>query len=785
VASLYPCYIEPTPRDINKEIRVAPAPNRYVRQAVILSLFAGAALFGIVTGVLFAYSPDLPEIEALDDYAPGTITRVYARGDELIGEFATERRDIIGYDDIPDVLRNAIIAAEDSSFFEHNGFDIRAIVRTAVQDVLQQRLYGASTLTMQLARNIEVGGASLGLQKTWQRKLVEAYYTFLIEKRYTKREILALYANQMWLGTARHAAHGVEAAAQLLFGKSARDLDVGEAALIAGIIQSPARQNPLVNMERATERRNYALGRMAAEGYITEALAATEMAKPIELAPRRRRANTIAPYFLEEIRQHLEAGYGAQRLYEDGLVVRSTLDIDLQRAANKAVSAGLRTVDKRHGFRGARRNVLSGDDAVESVEAFEHFRWRLPVAEGDMVPAVVTGTTSGTIQVRVGPHAADIDADGFAWTRKSSPAALVEVGDLIDVTLTTLPDGPGGRGTATLDQEPEVEGALVAIDNRTGHVLAMVGGYDFERSRFNRATQAFRQLGSLFKGVLYAAAVDQGHTTTSVLQDEPVSFEAGPNQPRYRPRNYDNRYKGPVTLRHALEASRNVPAVWIMNEVGPEVVVDFARRVGFSSPIPAYLSVALGSAEATLMEVTSAYSVFPSQGRRMLPFLIDRVVDRNGRLLEENRPQSRDALRPDTAYIMVSLMRGVVQRGTGRRALRLNWPVGGKTGTMDDYTDAWFVGFDPDVTVGVWVGHDEKKTMGYNEQGARVALPIWIDFMEAYVGDREEKPAFDPPTNIVFVSVDPETGEPAGPGTFRPIEEAFIAGTEPGTAFLR
>ena len=765
---------------------MAPEPNRYVHQAVILSLFAVAALFGIVTGVLFAYAPDLPEIAALDDYAPATITRVHARNGDVIGEFTTEQRDIIGYDNIPDVLRNAIIAAEDGSFFDHPGISIEAGVRTVIRNLAAGDLTaaGASTLTMQLARNITVGGERLGLEKTWQRKLREIFYTFNLEKRYTKREILTLYANQMWLGTARHAANGVEAAARLYFDKSARDLTLGEAAVIAGIFQSPARQSPLADMDRATTRRNYALERMAEEGYITPAEADAEKSKPIVLAPRRQRANTVAPYFLEEVRQHLEATYGAQRLYEDGLTVHSTLDIDLQRAANRAVSEGLRVVDKRHGFRGARRNVLGGDDAVESIDAFEHFRWRLPIAEGDMVPAVVTGTTRDTIRVRVGPYAADIDADGFAWTRTSSPSELVEVGDLIDVTLTTLPDG-GGRGTATLDQEPEVEGALVAIENRTGHVLAMVGGYDFERSRFNRATQAFRQLGSLFKGVLYAAAVDQGHTTTSVLQDEPVSFEAGPNQPRYRPRNYDNQYKGPVTLRHALETSRNVPAVWIMNEVGPEVVVDFARRVGFSSPIPAYLSVALGSAEATLMEVTSAYSVFPSQGRRMLPFLIDRVVDRNGRLLEENRPQSRDALRPDTAYIMVSLMRGVVQRGTGRRALRLNWPVGGKTGTMDDYTDAWFVGFDPDVTVGVWVGHDEKKTMGNGEEGARVALPIWMDFMEAYVGDREEKPAFDPPTNIVFVSVDPETGEPAGPGTFRPIEEAFIAGTEPGTAFLR
>ena len=764
---------------------MAPAPNRYARQAVILSLFVGAALCGIVTGVLFAYSPDLPEIEALDDYAPDTITRVHARGGELIGEFATERRDIIGYDDIPEVLRHAIVAAEDAAFFEHNGFDIRAILRTVVQDVLQQRLYGASTLTMQLARNIEVGGESLGLEKTFQRKLLEAYYTFLIEKRYTKREILALYANQIWLGTARHAAHGVEAAAQLYFGKSARDLELGEAAMIAGILQLPARWSPLVNMERARQRRDYALRRMAEEDYISEAVAAGEMEKPIVLAPRRQRANTIAPYFLEEIRQHLEAGYGPQRLYEDGLVVHSTLDIDLQRAANRAVSEGLRVVDKRQGFRGARRNVLTGDDAVESIAAFEHSRWRFPIEAGDMVPAVVTETTADTIRVRVGPHEADIVADGFAWTRASSPGALVAAGDLIDVTLVTLPAEPGGRGTAALDQEPAVEGALVAIENRTGHVLAMVGGYDFDRSRFNRATQAFRQLGSLFKGVLYAAAVDQGHTTNSILRDEPLAFDVGPDQPRYRPRNYDNEYEGAVTLRHALEDSRNVPAVWLMNEVGPEVVIDFARRVGFSSPIPPYLSVALGSAEATLMEVTSAYSVFPSQGRRMLPFLIERVLDRNGRLLEENRPQSRDGLRPDTAYIMVSLMRGVVERGTARRALSLGWPLGGKTGTMDDYTDAWFVGFDPDITVGVWVGHDEKKTMGHNEQGARVALPIWLDFMKAYVGDRDVRPLFDPPTNIVFAAVDPETGQPAGPGARNAIEEAFIAGTEPGAAFLR
>ena len=758
-----------------------------VRRAIILSIFSITALVGLVSGALFAYSPDLPEIENLDDYAPETITRVFDRNNKLIGEFQTQRRDIIGYDDIPEVLRNAIIAAEDGTFFEHNGISIPAIVRTIITDLSRGELaQGASTLTMQLARNITVGGERLGLEKNWQRKLREIYYTFQLEKRYTKNEILTLYANEMYLGTSTHAANGVESASQLYFGKSAKDLTLGEAALIAGIFQSPARQSPLVSIERATGRRNYTLRRMAADGFITAEAADAEIAKPIVIAERQQRVNSIAPYFLEEVRQHLEKEYGANRLYEDGLTVRSTLDIDLQRAANKAVSQGLRTLDKRHGFRGARANVLTGNNPVSVIEDFSHSRWQYPLSIGDMVPAVVTGTTDNSIEVRVSDYFLNIDEDGYRWTRHTSPKELFKIGDLVDVTLTGLPANGQEHGSASLDQEPEVEGALVAIDNRTGHVLAMVGGYNFQRSKFNRATQAFRQLGSLFKGVLYAAAVDQGYTTTTILEDEPVSFEVGPNQKPYRPTNYDNEYEGPITLRWALEDSRNVPAVWLMNEIGPDKVVEFGKRVGFSSPIPPYLSVALGAAEATLMEVTSAYSVFPNQGKRMVPFIIERVIDREGQTLEEHRPQSHDALRADTAYIMVSLMRGVVQRGTAQRARReLNWPVGGKTGTMDEYTDAWFVGFDPDITVGVWVGYDEKKTLGNNEQGARVALPIWINFMKAYIGNRQTPPGFIPPGNIVFTSVVPKTGEVAEPWARGVIQEAFIAGTEPGTAFGR
>ena len=556
---------------------------------------------------------------------------------------------------------------------------------------------------MQLARNITLGGEQLGLQKTWQRKLREAYYTIHIEKRYTKREIFSLYCNQIWLGTATHAAHGVEAASRLYFGKSVRNLELEEAALIAGILQSPSRLSPLVNPERARARRNHALGRMADEGYITREEADAASQRPVRLAPRVQRANSIAPFFIEEVRQHLEAEYGAQRLYEDGLVVHTTLDASLQRAANRAIDEGLRRHDKRHGFRPVARNVLAEGAALDE---FEHDRWLLPMDAGDIVPGVVTAIDGGVIGVRSGSYRARIGPDGYAWTRRAL-AQLVKVGDLITIRITQL-DRERGTASASLEQDPEAEASLIAIDNRSGRVLAMVGGYSFERSKFNRATQAYRQLGSLFKGVLFAAAIDQGYTTTSIIQDEPVSYDVGPNQDPYMPTNYDEKYEGPITLRHALEKSRNVPAVWLMNAVGPHVVVDFARRLGFTSPIPPFLSVALGSAEATLEEVTSAYSAFPNGGVRMVPYQIDRIVDREGALLEENGPVPRDAIRADTAYIMVSLMRGVVERGTGRGARRLEWPVGGKTGTMDEYTDAWFVGFDPEITVGVWVGYDGK-----------------------------------------------------------------------------
>ena len=790
--------------------RASKTGNPFIRRAAVIGTFVMVAILGLVTGVLFAYSPDLPIIADLDDYTPSTITRIHARAGELIGEFATERRLILGYDEIPEVLRNAIISAEDGDFFNHVGFNIPRIVITLASNILKGDLTaaGASTITMQLARNVTLRGESLGLEKTWQRKIREAYYTFHIEKRYTKREIFTLYANQMWLGTSAHSAYGVEAASRLYFGKPARDLDLGEAATIAGIIQTPARQSPLVNIDLARSRRNYALQRMADDGYVTQAEADETKAEPITVAERTVRSNSVAPYFIELVRQHLEQEYGVASLYEQGLTVHTTLDASLQEAANQAVQTGLRVHDKRHGFRPPARNILdaasdegNNRDPADVLATFTHSRWVFAMHVGDIVPAVVTDVDGEAMQVRFGAYAARVvpkglrvlpsgATEGFRGIGRTPADQLVTPGDLIEVKITALDTTDGDGNTlevpvveAELEQEPIAEAALVAIENRTGRILAMVGGYSFERSKFNRATQAYRQLGSLFKGVLYATAIDQGYTTTSIVQDAPVSYDVGPEQDLYEPTNYDNTYEGPITLRRALEKSRNVPAVWLMNEIGPDTVVDFARRLGFSSPIPPFLSVALGSAEATLQEVTSAYSVFPNRGVRMIPYQIDRILDHEGHTLEENRPVPRDAVRADTAYIMVSLMRGVIQRGTGIRASRLGWPLGGKTGTMDDYTDAWFVGFDPEITVGVWVGYDDKITLGDGEEGARVALPIWIEFMQGHIGERELSAGFVPPDNIVVASVDPTTGAVTEPWASGAIQEVFIAGTAPGTVF--
>ena len=745
------------------------------RHAGLTLLFVGAALAGTASGVLFAYSDDLPAISALDAYRPDTITRVLGRDDTVVGEFATERRVVLRYDEIPPVMRHAVLSAEDGDFFNHFGFSPTGLVRAVVTYLVKMRKAGgASTLTQQLARKL-----FLTDEKTWERKVKELLLSVQIEKRYTKEEIFTLYCNQMYFG---HGAYGVEAASQLYFGKPVKDVAVEEAALIAGILQGNARQSPYINPDAARRRRNYTLDRMAAEGYIPAAEAAEAKTRPIVTRGDPGREASFAPYYLEEVRKHLEARYGAQQLYESGLTVRTPLDPRLQRIATRALDAGLRRVDKRRtGFRHAQPKVPAGTDLAK----YRHERWIRPLAAGDIVPALVervdpAGAAPGTATLRIGALHAELSKEGFQWTRRTQVAQVVAVGDLVDVELLTI-DQDERTATVKLEQTPLLEGAVVAIENRTGYVLAMVGGYNFGRSKFNRATQALRQIGSTFKPILYTAAIDRGLTPATLLVDEPHAFDAGAGQPPYTPRNYDGKFDGPLTLRTALERSRNIPAVLTMEMLGPAQVAPYVERFGLPGPMPPYLSSALGAGESTLLALASAYSAFPNHGVRMDPVDVLSVADREGVLLEEHTPAAHDALRADTAYVMTSLLRGVVQRGTAASANALNWPLAGKTGTVNDYTDAWFMGFDPEITLGVWLGYDEKKPIGNGETGTTAALPIWIDIMKAYLEgrDRDNPPAFEPPANIVFVPVNRHTGQPVDAGAPDAIQEAFITGTQP------
>jgi penicillin-binding protein 1A len=735
---------------------------RLVRSLGLVALFAAVAVAGTATGVLFAFAGDLPEIEALDDYSPGVITRVTGRDGSVVAEFATERRQVVTYDQIPEVLRQAIMAAEDQDFMTHGGFHPVLMAYAAINDVVASgRTPGRSTITQQLAR--QIFPESLGFERAWIRKIKEALVAIQIEKRYTKEEIFTMYCNKVPWG---NRTYGVEAASQLYFGKSARELTLEEAATIAGMLPAPQRLNPYNNIEASARRRAYVLDRMVEEGYITADEAATAKQEPIVTRGAPSQPPALSRYFAELVRTDLEAKYGTKAVYEDGLLVRTGLDPLLQRAANTALDEGLRRLDRLRGFRRPARNILEDKDAG-NLETWRHPQWPRELAQGDLLPALVTNVAADAIEIRIGTMSGRIERAGYQWTRRQA-RDLVRPGDVIEARVTSL-DRDAATFTASLEQAPELEGAVIALDNRTGQILAMIGGANFVRSQFNRATQAMRQVGSLFKPFVYAAAIDRGYTADSILDDSPASFFAGPNQPMYEPRNYDREFRGPISLRDALAQSRNVPAIRLMETLGPRQVISYARRMGISSPIPEYLSVAIGASEATLLEITSAYSAFPNQGVRMEPLGILEVVDRDGNVLEQHRPRAHEALRADTAYIMTNLLQSVVQRGTAVSAASLNWPLGGKTGTTDDYSDAWFVGFDPDITVGVWVGHDQKRPIGPNQTGTAAALPIWRQIMAEWIASRRgegDPPQFERPGNIVTAET------PAG-------SEVFIAGTEP------
>ncbi len=672
--------------------------------------------FGAAVGLLFVYTSDLPEIHALEDYRPNTVTELYSDDGESIGTFALQRRILLIYEQIPKVLKDAILTTEDQHFEEHWGVDFPRVLEAAWRDVARRRAAeGASTLTMQLAGGLFLNRAD----RSFHRKIEETILALQIERHYTKAQILTMYCNQVYLWNGNY---GFEAASEYYFDKPIGQITVPEAALLAAMIRGPI-YSPTAHPERALQRRNLVLSLMAHDRKITEAQAQAAIKEPLGLhisAPR----NDLAPYFVEEIRQYLEHTYGTAAVHEQGLRVYTTLNVGMQKAADKAVRDGLHAYDRRHGWRGNLPNILA--DHLGTLDGYQNDDWRGPIAKGDYVTGLVTNVQATLTTIKIGAYHAMLTPADFAWTGRKSPASLLKIGDLVVVSIQNL---SGLTASVQLEQEPSAQACLLAIDNSTGEIKSMVGGYDFEQSKFNRATQAMRQTGSSFKVYVYTQAFEDGLTPFDTVVDEPVTYHSGSQA--YSPKNYDDKFEGRITLRRALADSRNVPAVRLLDKVGVQNVIQLARKFGITSPLPPYLPLALGAADLTPLEHISAFTTFPDDGIHIEPHYIRRVTSYDGALLEEDRPKVTDVIPPEVARTMVAMLEDVVQFGTGIRAKELGRPSAGKTGTTNDFTDAWYIGFTPQLTAGVWVGNDDKRvSLGKKETGARAALPIWLEFMQ-------------------------------------------------------
>jgi penicillin-binding protein 1A len=677
---------------------------------IICSIALGAAI-----GLLFVYSSDLPEIHALEDYRPVIVTELYADDGQSVGTFALQRRILITYAQIPPVLRDAILSTEDQHFEQHWGVDFPRVLEAAWRDVVSRRpAEGASTLTMQLAGGLFLNRSDRSLH----RKLQETILALQIERHYTKEQIFTMYCNQIYLGSGNY---GFEAASEYYFSKPVGQLTLAEAATLAAIIRGPI-YSPITHPERALARRNLVLSLLAHNGKISQALANSTSKQPLGLHVESLR-NNLAPYYVEEIRQYLEHTYGTAAVHEQGLRAYTTLNVSMQKAADQAVRDGLHAYDRRHGWRGNLPNILR--DNLGSVDTYQNDDWKAPLQKGDYVTGLVTSVQPTFAYIKIGPYRALLTPADFAWTAHKSAAEILKPGDLVSVQIKVL---NGTAAEVELEQVPVAQAALIAIDNATGEIKAMVGGYDFEGSKFDRATQAMRQTGSSFKVYVYAEALAQGASPFDTVVDEPITFHTGSEN--YSPHNYDEKFEGRITLRRALADSRNVPAVRLLDKVGIENTVELARKFGLTSPLPPVLPLALGSADLTLIEHTSAFTVFPDDGIHIEPHYLRRVTSYDGAVMEELRPNVTDVIPPDVARTMVAMLEDVVQFGTGVRAKEIGRPSGGKTGTTNDFTDAWYIGFTPQITAGVWVGNDAHVSLGKKETGARAALPIWIEFMQ-------------------------------------------------------
>jgi len=787
---------------------------------VFATLFAGLFVLGVggaLAGfyMLWRLSNDLPSYDHLADYAPPVMTRVHAGDGSLIAEYARERRMFVPIETIPEHVVHAFLAAEDKNFYTHTGVDAQGVLRAVVTNVWNvvndRRLVGASTITQQVAKNF-----LLSSDVTVERKVKEALLALKLERAFTKDQILELYLNQIYLGL---GSHGVAAAALNYFDKSLTELSLAEAAYLAALPKAPNNYHPFRRRERAIARRNWVIGRMFENGFITSYQASVARSEDLVVTPRPFGAQIVeANYFVEQVRRDLYDRYGEEQLYESGLSVRTTLNTDLQGKARTALRNGLVAYDQRHGWRGA----------VSTLEA--NTTWTTALAElelpADLAPwtlAVVIGLSETEAEIGLRPTrdvsgafldeviTSTVPLAEMTWAREylsdrslgpeiKVPTDVLAIGDVVYVAPVF--DEAGDATHFALRQIPAVNGAIVALDPHSGRVLALQGGFSYELSEFNRVVQATRQPGSAFKPFVYAAALDRGFTPSSLVLDAPFVMDQGPGLALWKPENYGHRFYGPSTLRLGIEKSRNVMTVRLAQNIGMGVVRDYARRFGIRENLPAVLSMSLGAGETTLIRLTAAYAMLVNGGRQVSPTLIDRIQDRRGTtvfrhdervcdaciadgwegqdipVLPDNRAQ---VISPQTAYQVVSMLEGVVERGTARSVRAVGRPVAGKTGTTNDERDAWFVGFSPDLAVGVFVGFDTPRPMGRGETGGKIAAPIFRDFMIEALGDAPAAP-FRIPEGINLVRVNAKTGLLATPGDENIILEAFRAGTEPRAA---
>lgn len=746
--------------------------------AMVLLVVAAAGAVGLYLHL----AADLPRIDSLGDYRPPIISSVFADDGRKIGEFYTERRIVVGLDQIPRRLRQAFVAAEDSRFYQHRGVDLPSILRAFLKNLKAGTIVqGGSTITQQVTKSF-----LLTPERSYTRKIKEAILAYRIDRVFSKDEILYLYLNQIYLG---HGAYGVAAAAENYFAKRVADLDLAECAVLAGLPQAPSRYSPFSHPERARQRQRYVLQRMVEEGMISSAEARAAAETELEIKPRRNWFFEEVPVYTEHVRRYVIERYGEQRLLNDGLQIYTAVDTEAQKAARREIDKGLRALDKRRGYRGPLEQ-LTPEGAKEWIAHRTTAEAPFP---GELREAVVTAVddVAGEVHLHLGPRAGVIRMAGMQWARPLDPVSgrtagrlekpgqILAVNDLVQVRVEAVGQDDAPVDVA-LEQVPKVEGALLCLENETGQVKAMIGGRDFAASQFNRAVQSRRQPGSAFKPIIYAAAIDKGYTPASILIDAPIIYHDEARDFTWKPRNYGRRFHGPTSLRRALAKSHNVVTVKLLRDIGVQYAIDYARSLGITSPLAPNLSIALGSSGVSLLELVKAYAVFANQGERVEPIFVTRIVDRDGNVLEEAEDRREPVISPATAYIVTSLLESVVQEGTGQRVKALGRPVAGKTGTTDDLHDAWFMGYTPGFTTGVWVGFDDDTALGAGETGARAASPIWLGFMQTLLKDQPVK-EFIVPEGVVMAEIDTETGLLAIAESKQTRFECFKEGTEPTT----